>query len=329
MRFPALVGVWSGLLFAPTLSAAEPAPAEKGIVHFQPVGDQQNIPERYRLGPHDFDYQTALKADLPTSGIKIFRVQYPSPVQSPYPENNTVHGEYYRPNGEGPFPGVVVLDVIGGADQIVSRSLSTQLARGGVAALFIQMPYYGPRRPPGKNIRMISPDYRHSIEAVRQTVLDARRAVAWLEAQPEIDATRLGIMGTSLGSFMGSLTAEMEPKVRRVAILLGGGGLVDAYYDDSRARTYRIAWELLGGTKEKLAQLLAPVDPLTYAANLCDRKVLMLAGKRDEVVLPKMTEALWKASGMQKLVWFDCTHVGAAVYIVPAIQLLVDHFKAE
>jgi dipeptidyl aminopeptidase/acylaminoacyl peptidase len=176
---------------------------------------------------------------------------------------------------------------------------------------------------------MITPDYRRSIENVRQTVLDARRAVAWLEAQPEIDAKRLGIMGTSLGSFMGSLTAEMEPKVRRVAILLGGGGLVEAYYDDPRARTYRIAWELLGGTKEKLAQLLAPVDPLTCAANLRDRKVLMLAGKRDEVVLPKMTEALWKASGMQKLVWFDCTHIGAALYIVPAIQLLVEHFRAE
>ena len=41
---------------------------------------------------------------------------------------------------------------------------------------------------------------------------------------PELDKERLGIMGTSLGSFMAALTAEMEPRYARVAVLLGGGG---------------------------------------------------------------------------------------------------------
>ena len=66
---------------------------------------------------------------------------------------------------------------------------------------------------------------------MRQTVLDLRLATAWLESRPEIDAKRLGILGTSLGSFIAALTAEMEPKLGHVALLLSGGGFVDYWYD--------------------------------------------------------------------------------------------------
>jgi dienelactone hydrolase len=207
--------------------------------------------------------------------------------------------------------------------------ISTHLASHGIAALFMQMPYYGPRRPPGSKTKMITANYKASIDNVRQTVLDVRQSTAWLESRPEIDAKRLGVLGTSLGSFMGSLAAEMEPKLGRVAILLGGGGLVDAYYDDPRGDTYRKAWELLGGNKDKLKKLIAPVDPLTCAANLKNRKVLMIDAKRDEIVFPKMAEAMWKATGEQKIVWYDCTHYGAALYFLDAMEHIVKHLGAE
>jgi dienelactone hydrolase len=197
-----------------------------------------------------------------------------------------------------------------------------------VCALFVQMAYYGPRRPPGSRLRLLMPDIDHSLAAIRQTVLDLRVAAAWLESRPEVDGKRLGILGTSLGSFMASLTAEMEPKLGRLAVLLGGGGVVDAYYDHPQAAPYRKVYEALGGSKEKLAARIARADPLTCAANLKDRRVLLLAGKRDEIVPPRMAEALWNASGQQKIVWFDCTHYGAVRYIVPALQLVLEHFSA-
>src|SRR5262249_3561148 len=157
------------------------------------------------------------------------------------------------------------------------------LSARGIACLFIQMPYYGPRRPQDSEKRMISTDVNQSIANVRQAVLDSRLALAWLASRSDIDKERIGILGTSLGSFMAALTAEMEPRAARVAILLGGGGLVDAYYDDPRAELLRKVWEAIGGTKDKIKKRLAPVDPLTCAERLKDRKVLMIAGKRDEI----------------------------------------------
>ncbi len=310
------------------LWAAESSAVETGSFRFTPKGDQANIPERYRLDARPVEYQMSLKRDLPSSGVRVFRLQFPSPVQTPTPENNTVHAEYYLPHGKGPFPGVIVLDITAG-DQSLSRSLSTFLAQKKIAALFVQMAYYGPRRPPGSKLRLLMPDINHSLAAVRQTVLDLRVAAAWMESRPELDGKRLGIMGTSLGSFMAALTAEMEPKLGRVAVLLGGGGFVDAYYDHPRAAPYRKVYEALGGSKEKIARIIAPADPLTCAANLKEHKLLILAGKRDDIVPPKMAEALWNASGRQKIVWYDCTHYGAIVYLASALDHLVAHFAAD
>jgi dienelactone hydrolase len=311
-----------------TPAAASAGDVEKGSVYFRPLGDQQNIPERYRLGEHTFPYEMELKLALPNVEADVYRLRFPSPVVTATPENNTVHAEYYRPRRKGPFPCVIVLDISGG-DQSLSRFISTLLAERGIGGLFVQMAYYGPRRPPDSRLRLMSPNVFHTLEAVRQTVLDLRRATAWMEARPEIDAKRLGILGTSLGSFMSALTAEMEPKLGRVAVLLGGGGFVDAFYDNPQGAMFRKAWEALGGTKKKLADLIAPVDPLTYAANLKDRQVLFIAGKRDEIVPPKATVALWEAAGRQKIVWYDCTHYGAALYMVPAMEHIVRHFGAD
>src|SRR5207237_2875520 len=110
-----------------SVAAADPT-TEKGTVTFKPVADQADIPERYRLAERQFDYELSYKMEFKSSGAKVYRIHFPSAVDSPDAENNIVHGEYYRPDGKGPFPGIVVLDVIRGSDQIVSRSLSAQLS---------------------------------------------------------------------------------------------------------------------------------------------------------------------------------------------------------
>jgi dienelactone hydrolase len=301
-------------------------PIEKGIIRFEPLGNQKDVPERYRLEAHSFSYELTLKRQLPASGFDVYELRFPSPVKSGCPQNDTVYAEYYRPRGAGPFPCVIVLDILAG-DQRVARMIARHLARNKIAALAVQMAYYGPRRPPGSPLRLLSPDIDRTFAAIRQTVLDLRRATAWMAARKEIDPDRLGILGTSLGSFMAALTAEMEPRLGRVAVLLGGGGFVDAFYDDPRVRLLRTVWELCGGSRAEVARLIAPVDPITCAANLKDRKLLILAGKRDEIVPPCMAEALWRATGKQRLIWFDCSHYGAIAYIVPAMKIVVSHFQ--
>lgn len=305
---------------------AEPRPVQTGTVAFKPIDDQAAVPERYRLDPFEFSYALKPKRRLVVSGIDIYELTFPSPVTSKHPENNTVYAEYFLPQGKGPFPGVVVLDILDGS-QVVSRAIATVLASNGIAALCVQMPYYGPRRPPGSRVRLLSADVPQTMDAIRQTVLDNRCAAAWLASRPEIDAKKLGIHGTSLGSFMAALTAEAEPRLHKVSLMLGGGGLVDAYWDHPKAKLYTSVLSAIGTDKEAVKRVIAPADPITCAANLKKRDLLMIAASKDDVVPPAAATALWEATGKQKIVWLNSTHVGAVLYLFDASDHIVRHFK--
>jgi dienelactone hydrolase len=299
--------------------------AERGSVRFEPTPTPTATPAVHRMNAHTFSYELALMNERQLTGESVWHLTFPSPVKSPYPENNTVHAEYYRPKGAGPFPAVIVLDILAG-DQSLARNMAGLLAQNNIAALFVQMAYYGPRRPSTGNVRLLSMNIPRTLEAVRQSVLDCRSAAAWLASRPEIDSKKLGIVGTSLGSFIAALTAEAEPKLTKVALVLSGGGFVEGHADHPRAKTYLGMFEKLGITKEMMQDYIAPADPLTNAANLKTHDLLMIAAKRDDMVPPKMAEALWRASGQQKIVWFDTTHYGAALYGLSTFKLVLEHF---
>jgi dienelactone hydrolase len=324
MRF-IILGVVAGLFVdSGAVFALSP---EHGTVDFRPVGDETKIPERYRLEKYEFAWKLEPKRDLPVSGVEIYTLTFPSSVNSPQAENNTVWAEYYRPKGNGPFPGVIVLDILAG-DQNLSRNIARHFAQNGIAALFVQMAYYGPRRSPN-GPRLLSPNIDHTMAAIRQTVLDCRCAAAWLESRPEVDPKQLGILGTSLGSFLSALTAAIEPRLHRVVLLLGGGGLVDAFFEHPKAKPYLEMAASVGITKEKLRKLIAPADPLTYADLLKERNLLMIAASRDDVVPPKAARQLWEATGKQQIIWLNSTHVGAAIYIFDVAGPIVKHFKGN
>src|SRR6266568_2525269 len=188
-----------GLLAAPVGAEEVEHKPEAGTVHFVPSPGK--VPSYHELAEHTFPYTLKRRSEWPIAGISVSELTFPSPVESPHPQNNTVYAEYYRPTGKGPFPAVIVLDILDGGE-IVPRTQAQMLAQNGIAALHVKMAYYGPRRPPGSSARLLSLNLPMTLAAVRQTVLDMRRAIAWLESRPEIDGHKLGIMGTSLGSFL-------------------------------------------------------------------------------------------------------------------------------
>ena len=316
-------------LMAAALAAAGPAdPATKpetGEVRFQSDDITAGVPERYRLAPHSFPYTLEPKYDLPQAGVEILALRFPSAVTSAYPDNNTVHAEYFRPKTGTRLPAVVVLDILDGK-QVVSRGKALWLAQNGIPSVVVVLPLYGPRRPAGAP-RFLSPDVNKSLDNVRQAVLDCRRALAWLATRPEVDPGRLGVVGTSLGSFVAGLVAASEPNVRSACLLLSGGGLVDAFYDHPRAAPVTGVLRLLGISKDKLKATLAPADPLTYADRLRGKRLLLIGASRDDVVPPAALARLWEATGRPKILWFDATHVGAALHAFPALDAVITHLK--
>ena len=315
------MGTWLLALFL----IATP-PVERGTVSFVPTAAEAAVPERFRLEAAEFAYE--LEGWHDAGKYTVERLRFPSPIVTPDEANNTVHAEYYRPKSAGKHSGVVVLHILG-ADFPLSRYLAARLAERGVAALFVKLPYYGERRPVGGDQRLLSADVDRSVLSMRQGVLDVRRAAAWLASRPEINAARLGVTGISLGGIVSSLVASVDPSIQRAALVLAGGNLAEAVWSMPESRKAREIWIATGRTKEQLVEAMRPVDPLTTAAGLIGKRVVMFAGNVDEIIPPNGTKDLWNAAGRPPIRWYDCGHYSVAGFLLPIIREVVSFFADE
>jgi dienelactone hydrolase len=301
----------------------------KGKVRFAPAAGEERVPEHFRLASHEFEFQS--RPVQSGSRFRMLRVTFPSPVATEVVENNTVHGEYFQPAGKGPYPACVVLHILGG-DFLLSETVASHLARQGVAALFIKMPYYGPRRGKESPKRMLSEDPRETVAGMTQAVLDIRRATAWLAERDEVDEKRLGITGISLGGVMSALAAAGEPRLNNVAIVLGGGNFADLLWANptDRAQKFRERWLAAGESRETFGAVVSKIDPAAYGHLLKGRRVLMIEAKNDEVIPPESAKALWEAIGREpNLVWLDAGHYTAIRYLPQELVRLDQFFNGK
>ncbi len=318
----------SALLVLLCAAPAVGADPQRGTIKVPADGPKSAVAERYRFDEaYSGAYALAPRFDMRHSGITLYDLTVPSPVKGDIAENNIVHAQYFVPQGKanGKIPAVIVLDIMQG-NQLIARGEAMWLAQNGVAALVVVLPHYNERRAPDSKVKLVSTDLVRTFEGLRQGVLDCRCAAAWLAARPEVDADQLGMVGTSLGSFLTGLTSANEPRIKNVCMILGGGGLVDAYYEHPKAKPVTEWVDRLGG-KNFVKKLIAPFDPITYAAQLKGKNLLLIAARHDEIVPPKAAEQLWEATGKQRIVWLDAGHITAAYYSMTVLREMRDHVR--
>jgi pimeloyl-ACP methyl ester carboxylesterase len=316
-------------LIAFVLLSLGAAAVEKGEVRFQPGPREPAVPARFRMGRAVFSFE--LEPVMTARRYTVSKLRFPSLIETPDAENNVVHAEYFAPLGMGPKrPAVIVLHILG-ADFPLSRYMAARLADRGVAALFVKLPYYGERRPPDRGStskRFLSSDIERTVTAMRQAVVDVRRAACWLASRPDVDPNRLGVVGISLGGIVSALAAAVDPAINQGAFLLAGGDLSAILWGMPEGAPYRAAWLESGRTRDDLKALTDPYDPLTYAKGLVGKRLFMIAGKVDEVVPPSSTLLLWEAAGRPTIRWYDCGHYSAVGFLLPGIRQTVDFFAS-
>jgi hypothetical protein len=244
---------------------------------------------------------------------------YPTALESPFPENNLVHARWFPAQrqsrdgakADGARPAVVVLPNWN-AQPDSHVGICRVLSRFGISALRLSMPYHDERMTPGmaRADNMVSPNIGLTVQASRQTVLDARRALRWLEQE---GYTRLGILGTSIGSSVAFITIAHEPALR-AAVLLH----VSTYFADV-VRTGLTTSHVWAGlekhvTAEQIREYWAPVSPFPYVPLLkgAGKKLLLISGRHDLSFLPQFSRRLWEELSAQgipyELLQLSCGH---------------------
>ena len=217
---------------------------------------------------------------------------FTSSIESPWPENNTVHAQLFPARKRsGPGPAVLVLPNWN-AKWHGQNGLCRWIQRLGITVLKMSMPYHDRRMADGheRADQICGPNVGLTLQANRQAVQDARRCLRWLEQQGH---AKLGILGTSLGSSVGSITLVHDPAVRA-----GGFFHVSTYYADvvSQGMTTNHVWEGLRHhvTVDELRKYWAPISPMPYVERGmgAGRNCFLVYGKYDPTMLPELTRQM-------------------------------------
>ena len=137
-------------------------------------------------------------------------LRFTSPVHTPYPENNVVHGQWFPAKSMRRC--VLVLPHWNAPGQ-AHNALARGFQKFGVSALRLSLPYHDFRMPAEleRADYAVSSNIGRTIDATRQAVLDIRSAADWLEQQ---GAERIGVVGTSLGSCYAFLASAHDERFR-------------------------------------------------------------------------------------------------------------------
>jgi dienelactone hydrolase len=215
-------------------------------------------------------------------------LSFPSALETPHAENNTVSAQYFpaRPWRQGRSPAgrraVVVLPQWN-ADAGGHVGLCRLLARSGLSALRVTLPYHEGRMPPElrRADYILSANIGRTLQVCRQAVLDTRRAIWWLSAQ---GYDRIALLGTSLGSCLATLTACHEPLVRVQALNHVSPFFADVVWRGLSTAHVRAGLEGhidLGSLRE----VWRPLSPWSYLAR-ADRLTTLLVSARYDLTFP-------------------------------------------
>src|SRR3989441_2747091 len=211
-------------------------------------------------------------------------LRFPSAFVTPHAQNNTVVARWFpavddpRAGRRQPRRAVLVLPQWN-SDANGHVGLSRLLARFGMSALRLSLPYHDARMPSEltRADYIVSSNVARTVQVCRQAVLDARRAIAWLASQ---GYERIGILGTSLGSCLALLTTAHEPLIRAEALNHISPHFADVVWRGLSTEHVRAG---LDGhiDLDSLRALWKPISPRWYLDRLRDRRTLLVYAKYD------------------------------------------------
>jgi hypothetical protein len=221
-------------------------------------------------------------ADFRLAGTTL---QFTSPIRSPYDCNNTVCAEYFpAPDAQGRAAVVIPQ---WNSDEGGHIGLCKLLNRFGISALRLSPAYHHRRKPPEleRADYHVSSNLGRTIHATRQSVIDTRASLDWLALK---GYSRLGLLGTSLGSCISLLTLAHDRRPRAAVF-----NHVSMYFSDvvwNGVSCRHIRKSLDGNISfEQLRRAWSPISPASYIERMrgCETRSLLIWAGYDTTFLPE------------------------------------------
>ncbi|MBK7973650.1 MAG: alpha/beta hydrolase family protein [Deltaproteobacteria bacterium] len=237
--------------------------------------------------------------------------------EAEYQANATVHVQWIRHLARPELPTLIYLHSWMQPDfKWEERNMLPGLARKlGMHVARMQLPYHGKRRPKGSLFHgeyFWTADLVRTIEAIRQTVVDARALIGWLDSTGQ---GPVGMSGASLGGMMTLTTACVEPKLAFAISIAAHLDLPSVMLEASLLTRFRRELATFGWGPEHVGDYLRELGFQELKPAIPKDRILLIAGKYDRILRPERLKALWTRWEEPHLAWFEGGHVEMFRYL--------------
>jgi dipeptidyl aminopeptidase/acylaminoacyl peptidase len=216
-------------------------------------------------------------------------------VAIPYEGGATMYGILRKPWHE-PKPPVVIL--VPGLDSVKEElhNYGDDFLRRGLAVLAID--------GPGQGEMEFECPMRYDYE------VPVRYAIDYLERRPDVDASRVGLMGVSLGGYYAPRAAAFEPRLR-AAIANAGAYDFSSHFDRLPKLTRQTFTYRTGSATEAEARAKLEAFTLQGVLEKISCPLLIIMGRLDRLVPAAEAERVAAETGSNAELWMfeDGNHV--------------------
>jgi pimeloyl-ACP methyl ester carboxylesterase len=243
---------------------------------------------------------------------------FPTPRPSEFPENNMVHGRFYRCGERWQEKPVVIL-LHGAGDPLTYNFLFPRVSRrchqAGFNAATLVAPYQLRRRPRQLGGARGYSDCLQFAEGTAQAIAEIRAFTGWLLAQ---GCPAVALWGYSQGAWYAGMTACRDERL--TSVVLGAPCAYMRPWVAERAFVPRIHKRLPEGRKLCESLNLTPMN-LTLAPPVIPGKNILLIEGIHELICPKDdVEDLWQSWGQPDIWRLPHGHVGVCCGLVPGLN---------
>lgn len=253
-----------------------------------------------RADPAVFDYAARGAVDYEVTatetfrGVEIERIKFPSPV------GGDATGYLAQPADDPVDVGILWAHGIpaDGTESFVPMSI---FACAGATSVVVDAPYARASTDRWDSEILFTPEDR---DEQIQLVIDMRRATDLLV---ELGSESLGFEGMSYGAAIGGQLLGIDDRFEAAVFLLGNGGLVDRFTDDSGAP----AWPLTDYPDHAIRawfDAMLPIEPIRFVGD-STAAILFMNGADDPLIPPAEAER-YHAAGPpdSEVYWMESAH---------------------
>ncbi|RLD65734.1 MAG: hypothetical protein DRI95_08035 [Bacteroidetes bacterium] len=199
-------------------------------------------------------------------------------------------------NIEKPMPVVILLHGVGDRKTVDYIETGHEyFIKSGYAVFRIDIANHGDRKEDEYEVSFTDGYKYWTRDLITQTVFDLRRGIDLLSTISEIDSTRIGFYGISLGGFTGTVFCAVDKRVKVPVLALAGGGLNVMFGLDALS--------------DEALDYVSIIDPINFVEMINPRPLLMINAENDDIVPPFLSKRLFeKAKGTKEIIWYNAKH---------------------